>query len=117
MTSKEFNAVLIDPAAAKAAQRDGQQDEAVVSGIRAQELVLEKGGAFWDRLRVWTRGRPGFTFKDEGALKACSNMENVLPAEWQCIRAISVLNRARSEGYIDDMETPRIRISAAARTH
>ncbi len=114
---KEFNAVLIDPAAAKAAQRDGQQDEAVVSGIRAQELVLEKGGAFWDRLRVWTRGRPGFTFKDEGALKACSKMETVLPAEWQCIRAISVLNRARSEGYIDDEETPRIRISVAARTH
>lgn len=113
----EFSTALIDRDVANAARRDGQQDEAVISGIRALERVLEKGSAFWERLRLWTKNRPGFTFKDDGVLKACSKVESLLPAEWQCIRAVEVLKRARAEGYIDDTETPRIRISAGTRTH
>lgn len=55
--------------------------------------------------------------KDDGILKACSQQERRLPSERQCILAVEILGRAREEGYVDDEETPRIRISSKVRSH
>jgi hypothetical protein len=103
---------VIDPDAARAVQRDGQRDAAMVSGIVAQTRVVELGGAFWSRLRVWATPNRAFTAKDDGILKACSQTESRLPSERQCVLAIAVLERARQEGYVDDEETPRIKLAA-----
>lgn len=75
------------------------------------------GSAFWGRLRSWTAGNRSFSMKDDGILKACSQQERRLPSERQCILAVEILGRARDEGYVDDEETPRIRISGRARSH
>jgi hypothetical protein len=104
---------LIDPDEARAVQRDGRREEAMVSGIEAQTRVIELGGAFWGRLRQWVAPNRAFSMKDDGILKACSQLERRLPSERQCVLAVGILDRAREEGYVDDEETPRIRISAS----
>jgi hypothetical protein len=108
---------LIAPEEAKAAVRDGRREEAMVSGIEAQAKVIELGGAFWGRLREWAAPNRSFSLKDDGILKACSQQDRRLPSEKQCILAVEILGRAREEGYVDDEETPRIRISGGGRMH
>lgn len=107
---------LIEPDEARVVQRDGRRDEAMVSGIEAQTQVIGLGGAFWSRLRQWAAPNRAFSMKDDGILKACSQLERRLPSEKQCVMAVAILQRAREEGYVDEEETPRIRISAS-RTH
>ncbi|RAP40417.1 hypothetical protein BYZ73_15175 [Rhodovulum viride] len=108
---------LIEPEDAQAAQRDGRREEAMVSGIEAQAQVISLGGAFWDRLRQWAAPNRLFSMKDDGILKACAQQDRRLPSERQCVLAVEILGRARDEGYVDEDETPRIRISTAARAH
>jgi hypothetical protein len=108
---------LIAPEEAKAAARDGRRDEEMVSGIEAQAKVIELGGAFWGRLREWAAPNRSFSLKDDGILKACSQQDRRLPSEKQCILAVEILGRARDEGYVDDEETPRIKISGGGRVH
>ena len=108
---------LIAPEEAKAAARDGRREEALVSGIEAQAKVIELGGAFWGRLREWAAPNRSFSLKDDGILKACSQQDRRLPSEKQCILAVEILGRARDEGYVDDEETPRIKISRGGRVH
>ncbi|MGV3576330.1 MAG: AIPR family protein [Devosia sp.] len=107
---------LIDPEEARAAQRDGKREESIISGIEAQTTVVELGADFWGRLRLWTAPNRSFSMKDDGILKACSQLGRRLPSERQCVLALTILERARAEGYVDDEETPRIRISGA-RSH
>lgn len=104
---------LTDADEARTVQRDGRRDETMVSGIEAQTKVIELGGAYWARLREWAAGNRAFSMKDDGILKACSQTERRLPSERQCVHAITLLDRARKEGYVDEGETPRIKISAS----
>jgi hypothetical protein len=113
---EELADYLIDPDEARAVQRDGRREEAIVSGIEAQTRVIELGGAFWGRLRQWAAPNRAFSMKDDGILKACGQLERRLPSERQCVIAVGILDRAREEGYVDDEETPRIRISGS-RSH
>jgi len=108
---------LIAPEEAKAAVRDGRREEAMVSGIEAQAKVIELGGAFWGRLREWAAPHRSFSLKDDGILKVCSQQDRRLPSEKQCILAVEILGRARDEAYVDEEETPRIRISGGGRVH
>lgn len=113
----ELDEYLIDPEQAKAAVLDGRREQAMVSGIEAQAMVVERGGAFWGRLREWAAPNRSFSLKDDGILKACSQQDRRLPSEKQCVVAVEILGRAREHGYVDDEETPRIRISGVGRVH
>ncbi len=108
---------LLEPQDAKASQRDGRREEALISGIEAQAKVIGLGGPFWERLRTWAAPNRAFSLRDDGILKACGLMDRRLPSERQCVLAMDVLGRAREEGYMDEEETPRIRISARSRAH
>ena len=101
----------------RAAERDGRRAAAEISGIEAQAKVIELGAAFWERLREWAAPNRAFSLKDDGILTACSLQERRLPSERQCLLAVNILAHAREEGYLDDEEAPRIRITGRARAH
>lgn len=113
----DFEGHVVEPQEAKATERDGRREEAMISGIEAQAKVIELGGAFWERLRTWTAPNRAFSLRDDGILKACGQMDRRLPSERQCVVAMGILGRAREEGYVDDEETPRIRIYGRGRVH
>lgn len=108
---------LVEPEQARAVQRDGRREEAVLSGIEAQTSVIEAGGDFWNRLRQWAGGKRIFSPKEDGILKACGLFPSKLPSEKQSVIALDLLERAREEGYVDENESPRIRISSLSRQH
>lgn len=108
---------LIEVQEARVAERDGRRAAAEISGIEAQAKVVQLGGAFWERLRIWASPNRAFSLKDDGILKACSQQERRLPSERQCVLAVEILVRAREEGYLDEEEAPRIRITGRARAH
>jgi hypothetical protein len=89
----------------------------LISGIEAQAKVIELAGAFWGRLRNWATPNRAFSLRDDGILKACEHISRRMPSERQCVLAMDILGRAREEGYVDEEETPRIRISARSRAH
>ena len=72
---------LIDPQEFRAAERDGRRAAAEISGIEAQAKVIELGGDFWERLRVWAAPNRVFSLKDDGIPRACSQQERRLPSE------------------------------------
>lgn len=113
----EFINCLVEPEQARAVQRDGRRAEAAISGIEAQTSVIEAGGEFWKRLREWGGGKRIFSPKEDGILKACGLIPSKIPSEKQSIIALDLLKRARDEGYVDEEEAPRIRISSLSRQH
>lgn len=108
---------LVEPEQARSVQREGRREEAVLSGIEAQTMVVEAGGDFWKRLKEWASGRRLFSPKENSILSVCSLFPAKLPSEKQSIVALDLLGRARSEGYVDENESPRIRISSLSRQH
>lgn len=107
----ETEGCLVDPGKTRTHTRLAQREDALLSGINAQKMVAELGPAFWARLRTWATTSSGFSAKDVGILLACSQQGRRFPSERQCITCISILHRARDAGYLDDEETPRIRLS------
>lgn len=108
---------LVQPDEAKAVEREGRRDAALVSGIEAQTKVVSEGGDFWSRLRAWGAANRMFSPKDDGVLKTCAMIPNRLPSERQCIAALEILERAKLDGYRDINDTPRVKISSWSRQH
>ncbi len=69
---------LVELQDAKAIERDGRREEAMISGIEAQSKVITHGSVFWGRLRNWAATNRSFSMKDDGILKACSQQERRL---------------------------------------
>jgi hypothetical protein len=113
----EFMNCLVEPEQARAVQRDGRREEELISGIEAQTSVIEAGSEFWNRLREWGRGKKIFSPKEDGILKVCGLFPSKLPSEKQSVIALDLLERAREEGYANEDESPRIRISSLSRQH
>lgn len=108
---------LVEPEEAKAVERDGHRDAAILSGIEAQTKVVSEGGDFWARLRVWGAASRVFAPKEDGILKACALLPGRLPSEKQCIAALDILEKARAEGYRDENDAPRVKLSGWNRQH
>ena len=108
---------LVEPEEARAIQREGQKEQDVLSGIEAQTKVIESGAEFWVRLRSWGNGKRIFSPKEDGILKACGMLPAKLPSEKQATIAVDLLERAKSEGYADIDDAPRVRISSLSRQH
>jgi hypothetical protein len=108
---------LVEPEEARAIQREGQKEQDVLSGIEAQTKVIESGAEFWVRLRAWGNGKRIFSPKEDGILKACGMLPAKLPSEKQATIAVDLLERAKSEGYADVDDAPRVKISSLSRQH
>lgn len=108
---------LVEPEEARATQRDERREAKVISGIEAQSKVVEAGGGFWKRIRSWGAEKRMFSPKEDGILKSCELIPLKLPSEKQSVIALNLLERARDEGYIDEDEAPRIKISTLSRQH
>lgn len=108
---------LVELEEAQATQRGERRAAAMVSGIEAQMKVVEAGGEFWNRLRLWGGEKRLFSQKADGVLKVCSLLPAKVPSERQSVTALELLERARAEGYVDEDDAPRVRISTLSRQH
>ncbi len=107
----------IEPEEARATHRDERRKTAMISGIEAQARVVDAGGDFWNRLREWGGSKRLLSPKEAGILRTCGMLPTKIPSEKQAIIAIGLLEMARAEGFVEEDEAPRIRISSLARQH
>lgn len=108
---------LVQPDEAKSVEREGRRDAALLSGIEAQTQVVSEGNDFWSRLRSWGAANSIFSPKEDGILKACTMIPTRIPSERQCIAALEILERARFDGYRDENDTPKVKITSWNRQH
>ncbi|WP_171231009.1 AIPR family protein [Ruegeria sp. HKCCA6707] len=113
----DLKSFLIEPSEAEVERRDEIREVALVTGIEAQAKVVEYGGDFWKRLKQWSASKKILSEKEAGILTTCGAVPNRIPSEKQSLIAVEVLGRARSEGYLDRDEAPKIKISAMSRVH
>jgi hypothetical protein len=88
-----FRNVLIDPAAARTAQRDGRNDRKQVKGIEAQREVVNQGAQYWLQLLAFGNSIGKLAPKDAGILQACTSLPQRVPTEKQCVAALSIADR------------------------
>jgi len=112
-----FSHCLVQREEVKAVEREGRREASLVSGIEAQTKVVNEGGDYWSRLRAWGAANKKFSFKEDSILKTCAMIPVRLPTERQCLSALDILERAMLEGYRDEHDIPRVRISGWDRQH
>lgn len=80
-------------------QDEGAVDQAIVTGIQLQTIVVSAGGAFWSDLRSWARVHSRLSPAEAGVLETCARIPGRVPSEKQCMLAVKVYERARSDGF------------------
>ncbi|MDT0683416.1 AIPR family protein [Roseicyclus sp. F158] len=103
-TELEFRSDLSDMLIGTAERRhrtaEGRRDQRVVSGIQAQAAVAEIGSAEWVCLRNWVRSSGmRLTHSEDGILEAATRLRLRPLSEAQSMKAMSVMERARNQGY------------------
>ncbi|WP_324754348.1 AIPR family protein [Roseovarius sp. Pro17] len=113
----DFDNCVIAPEVARSTQRDDRRNTSMDAEITAQQNVIAAGAPVWSRLRDWGRLNRMFSPTEDGILRTCSMLPGRIPSGKQSVIAEQIMSRARDEGYIDEADTPRIRISAISRPH
>lgn len=93
--------VLIGRDEVKKENREAQQDQKLVSGLEAQTRVLELGPDYWTKLRGYVSQRGIATEAEMKSLSIACQIPSKLPNSVQSANVLTVLARARSEGWKD----------------
>lgn len=113
----DFKDCIVAPEEARTTQRDDRRNTSMDAEIAAQKNVIAAGAPFWSRLRDWGRANRKFSPTEDGILRTCSLLPSRIPSGRQSVIAEQIILRAREEGYIDEADGPRIKISAVLRPH
>lgn len=114
---EDFYNCVIAPEEARSTQRDDRRNTSMDAEITAQQNVMSIGAEVWSRLREWGRANRKFSPTEDGILRTCSMLPGRIPSGKQSVIAEQIMLRARDEGYVDEADAPRIRISAVSRPH
>lgn len=90
---------LITKGQQKSREKSAEKDQKILNGIEAQTIVVKAGGPAWQTLREWGLARGLLSPDDDGILSVCARVPEALPSDRQCMRAVAVLRRLRTEGY------------------
>lgn len=88
---------LIDKDEQRDIERAAVKDQRELSGIQAQETVLEAGSRFWTRVLDWCEKEGEGSDRERGVLRVASIPGN-LPSEKQAIVLIKLMDRLNKEG-------------------
>lgn len=113
----DFEDCIVAPEEARSTQRDDRRNTSMDAEITAQQNVIAVGAPFWSRLRDWGRANRKFSPTEDGILRTCSLLPDRIPSGRQSVIAEQIMLRAREEGYVDEADSPRIKISAISRPH
>jgi AIPR protein len=98
---------LITKGQQKSREKSAEKDQKILNGIQAQTIVVKAGGKAWRELKEWGMSRGLLSPDDEGILGVCALVPDKLPSDRQCLRAVAVLQRLKTEGYAGG---PEIRV-------
>lgn len=113
----DFDNSVVAVEEARSIQRNDRRNTSIDAEIKAQGNVIAIGAAPWARLREWGRTKRMLSPTEDGILRTCSMLPGRIPSGKQSIIAEQIMSKAREEGYVDETDSPRIKISTIARPH
>ena len=94
-----FVAELKDEAAEKETLEEAAQDQKMLNGIEAQEIVWQEGAEFWNDVYNWMIRQGEGSDKDRGIVHTAASMTNrKIPSEKQCIYLLNLMKKLRTIG-------------------
>lgn len=101
--SNEFLAELVLKSEEKDDNRDAVKDQKLQNNASTMIQVANYGVTGWKALLEWGTAEHIFTPQDISFLRVAIAMEKgKFPSEKQCIKIMQVLEKARTEGYVDN---------------
>ena len=86
--------------------RTARREQRELNGIEAQIAVVNAGGQFWSDALAWGQARGLLTPMETGILGASARVPTRTPTEKQSSKAIEILGKLRSEGYMEELPAP-----------
>ena len=94
-----FVAELKDKAAEKETLHEAAQDQKILNGIEAQEIVCQEGAEFWNDVYNWMIREGEGSDKDRGIVHTAASMTSrKIPSEKQCIYLLNLMKKLRTIG-------------------
>ncbi len=81
-------------------EHDAEKEQHIVTGILAQERVLELGASHWISLKEWNAGARVCSPKEASILDRACTIPSFLPSEKQAAVLLELEKRAVEEGFI-----------------
>ena len=94
-----LDAFLVDKADARSDNRQQREDQRVTDGLAGVTQAVELGGAFWQALRVFARGRQLTSPEEDSILAIAAAIPRKIPSDWQAAKLLSVKRRCEEEGF------------------
>lgn len=97
----EFEQELVDTSRKKELAKQARGQQIVDNGIDVQMVVVQKGGEYWNRLRVWAKQHRLLTLEEDKILGVAAKLsEGMLPDSKQCRKLLVVKDRVEGEGFV-----------------
>ncbi len=93
---------LIDPEEKKEIEHDARRTQNIQNGIHDQTYVVEKGSAYWQKLREWNRPHNILGPIEISILNLACSMPNRIPSDKQSKVLIEAERKALLEGFFSD---------------
>lgn len=94
-----LDAFLIEKADARSDDRQQREDQRVADGLAGVTEVVELGGPFWQRLRVFARARQLVSSDEDSVLGIASAIPRKIPSDWQATRLLDLKKRCDEDGF------------------
>jgi hypothetical protein len=95
----EFGKELVDLEEDAIAKKAGTKDQALLSSIEMQAMVIELGPAYWRAAQVFGTSRQLLSPDEDGIVGVAASMPRKLPTEKQCARLVLIKKRLDEEGF------------------
>jgi hypothetical protein len=82
-----------------AVKKTAAKDQAMMSGIEIQAMVVELGPSYWRAAQGFGRQRLLLSPDEDSIVNVAANMLRKLPSEKQCVRLAAIKTRLEEEGF------------------
>ena len=103
--SKNLLLELIEREEMRDRETDAKKVQVIDSGISRQKYVVEKGTAYWERLRQWNSGIRILIPKETDILGIACSMPNRIPSDKQSQILMDIERKAIEEGFPSNIQT------------
>lgn len=90
---------LIDHEQSRDRKKEGSRIQVIQDSIHAQTYVVEKGAAYWEKLRDWNRMNRKLSPMEIGVLDVACSIPRRIPTDKQSNVLIRAESRAKEEGF------------------
>ena len=100
MIPDDFINFMKDKNLTKEAKKEARSDQRIISGIQAQENIVQLDGKIWQKIFIDASNLKLIATQDEAkALKTAMKIPMRIPTDFQCVTLLKLLDRLKENGH------------------